>query len=114
MFDFDICLAVVFIDVSLTDSVAREHLQKPPDAALNKVNARGFERLDEAAGQADGDAIAFPCLAALAGPELDDARLGEHLALYVGQQPLFGRIVGEITAAVHHSVADAMLQRDAP
>ena len=31
----------------------------------------------------DGDAVAFPGLAALAGLELDDARLGQHLAFDV-------------------------------
>src|SRR6185436_9606267 len=81
-------LLVVFVDVRLADARAREHLHEARDAALNKVNARGFEWFDEAAGQADGDAILRPALEALAGPELDHARLGEHLALDVAHELL--------------------------
>ena len=58
--------------------------------------------------------LLLPGLAALAGPELDDARLGEHLAFDVGQQSLLRLLVGQVAAAVHHAVADAMLQRNAP
>ena len=90
VFDLVVGLAVVFVDVGLADAVAREHLHQPHDAALDQVDAGRFQRLDEAAGQADGDAVASPGLAPLAGPELDDARLGEHLAFDVGQQALFG------------------------
>ena len=55
-----------------------------------------------------------PGLAPLARPELDDARLGEHLAFDVAQQACLGLLVGEIAAAVHHAVADAVLQGNAP
>ena len=114
MLDLVVGLPVVFVDVRLADAVPRKHLHEPHDAALDQVDAGRFQRLDEAARKADGNAVAVPGLAALARPELDDARLGEHLAFDVGQQALFGRVVGEVAAAVHHAVADAMLQRDAP
>ena len=64
--------------------------------------------------KSDGDAVASPGLAPLSGPELDDARLDERLAFDVGQQGLLRLLVAEIAAAIHHAVADAMLQRNAP
>ena len=56
--DLVVGLPVVFIDVRLTYSVARKHLHEPHDAALDQVDAGGFQRLDEAAGKADGNAVA--------------------------------------------------------
>jgi hypothetical protein len=107
-------LPVVLVDVRLTYSIPRKHLHEPDDAALDQVDAGGFQRLDEAARKSYCNTVAAPGLAALPGPELDDARLGEHLAFDIVQQRLPGLLVGKIPAAVHHAVADAVLQRNAP
>src|SRR5688572_2889837 len=107
-------LVVVFVDVRLTDAVARKHLHQADDAALDEMDAGGLEGFDEATGQSDGDTVASPGLAALPRAELDDPRLEERLALDIGQQFSLRLLIAEIAAAVHHAVADAMLQWNAP
>ena len=40
---------VAIVDIGLPDTVTREHLHEPDDAALDQVDAGGLQRLDEAA-----------------------------------------------------------------
>src|SRR3954463_2854631 len=78
--DLVVGLAVVLVDIGLTNTIPGKHLHEPDDSPLDQVDAGRFQWLYEPAGQTDGDAVAAPGLAALARPEFDDARLGEHLA----------------------------------
>src|SRR5688572_29866801 len=107
-------LLVELVDVGLLDRGAREHLHQPDHAALDQVDAGRLQRLDEAAGQTDRDAILLPVLATLARAEFDHTRLGQHLAFDVRQQSLLRLLVRQIAAAVHDAVADAVLQWNAP
>src|SRR6185295_599279 len=107
-------LVVELVDVGLLDGGAREHLHQPDHAALDQVDAGRLQRLDEAAGQTDRDAVLLPVLAALTRAELDDARLGQHFAFDVRQQRLLRLVVWKVAAAEHDAVADAVLQRNAP
>src|SRR5678815_2484374 len=94
-------LLVVFVDVRLPDARARKHLHEARDTALNKVNAGGLEWFDEAARETHGNHVPVPGLEALAGPELDDARIRQDLALDVAQQGLAGGVIGDVPAAIH-------------
>ena len=107
-------LAVVLGHVGGADALGREGLQQPHDAALDEVDAGGLQRLDEAAGQADGHAVAAPGLVPLAGRELDEPRLRQRGALHLAQQLLARLLVGQVAAAVDQPVAHAVLQRNAP
>src|ERR1700733_13658082 len=50
-------LAVVAIDVGLPETAVGKVIQQQGDATVDQVNAGGFERLEEARGEPDGDAV---------------------------------------------------------
>src|SRR5258706_15888485 len=78
------------------------------------MNARGFERLEETAGQAHRDAVAVPQATPLAGPEGDQARRGQGLAVQVFQQNGGGLVFLHELARIDMTVAGAVLQRYTP
>ena len=84
------------------------------DRDLDQVDAGRFERLEESAREADGDAVAIPRLAAPAGREPQRPRIGQRLAVEPRQQLRGGLVVADEVAAVDVAVADAVLQRNAP
>ncbi len=54
------------------------------------------------------------CLQPRAGAEAKDVGIGEHLALDIAEQAIERCVLVEIMAAIDDSVADPVLQRDAP
>ena len=56
------------------EAPVREQGQQPGDRGLDQVNARGLQRLEETARQAESDAIAVPLFEPPAGPEADRPR----------------------------------------
>jgi hypothetical protein len=66
-FDLGPGLGVEFVDVALADALRGEVLQQAHDGALDQVDAGRLDRLQEAARQADRDAVVRPGLAC-AGP----------------------------------------------
>jgi hypothetical protein len=91
-----------------------KHLQQADDAAADQMNAGRFQGFDETARESHGDTVLQPRAPPLARLELDDARIGENLAFDIREQRLSGLLVANVTTAVDHAVADAMLQRNAP
>jgi hypothetical protein len=79
-------LAVVFAALDLVEAAVREEVDQALDRRLDQMDAGRLDRLEEAAGQADGDHVAVPGLLAHPGLELDQARLGQRLAVEIGQQ----------------------------
>src|SRR3546814_9645302 len=53
-------LVVIFGDVARADATRRQHADEAQHRALDQMDRGRFQRLHEAARQADGDAIAIP------------------------------------------------------
>ena len=102
------------VDIGLFETGAREHLQQFGDAGLDQVDRGRFQGFDEARGQADGDAVLHPGLFAPPGDEADQPRIGQRLAVQIGQQCAVGLVVGNVGRRVDIAIADPVLQRDAP
>ena len=66
---------VVAVDEALAYSFGREHLDQPHDGGDAQMDAGGFQRLDEAAGQAGRDDVLVPGLEPAAGAEAQQHRL---------------------------------------
>jgi len=64
----------------------REMQDEPLDRDLDQVDRRGFERLEEAAGQSHAHHVSIPDLLALSGSELDQSRLRQRLRLEIREQ----------------------------
>jgi len=92
----------------------RKHDQQTIDAGLDQMDCGRFQRLDEAAGQPERDAIAMPDLVADAAGEAQCAWLGQRLAIEVGEQQRAGLVFAHEVAAIDMAIAGAVLQRDAP
>ena len=107
-------LAVEFVDRRLVGRAVREQPHEPDRGRLDEVDAGRFERLEEAGGKAERDAIAVPHLAPLAAGEAKPVGIGELLAVEVGEQQLLGGIVVDMLARIDEAVAGAMLERDPP
>ena len=58
-------------------AVVREQQNQALNVGLNQVDRRGFERLQEAARQAEANHVVAPELASTAGDEADGAGVGE-------------------------------------
>ena len=87
---------------------------EPDRRRLDEVDAGRFQRLEEAGGKAERDAIAVPHLAPLAAGEAKPVGVGELLAVEVGEEQRLGGIVVDMLARIDEAVAGAVLERDAP
>jgi hypothetical protein len=54
---FEVALAIEFVDSGRIETGVRQQANHPDHSRLDQVQAGGLQRLQEAAGQADGDAI---------------------------------------------------------
>src|SRR5690606_2996115 len=90
--------------------VAKEEL----DAAGDEVDGRRLERLDEAGGKTERQAIVFPELPTMAGREWNDLRLFERGAVDRSHERRSGFRVAAEAARIDIAVSEPMLQRDAP
>ena len=106
---FEVGLAVEFVDVRLVEFGVGKQPHEPDRGGLDQVDPGRFQRLEEARGKADRDAVAVPHLAALAGHEAQRFGFGQLLAVEVGQQQLLGFIVVDVSARVDVAVAGAVL-----
>ena len=111
---FEVGLAVEFVDRRLVGRAVGEQPHEPDRGRLDEMDAGRFQRLEEAGGKAERDAIPVPHLAPLAGREAEPVGVGELLAVEVGEQQLLGGIVVDMLARIDVAVADAVLERDAP
>ena len=112
--ELELQLPVVFVDVGLVERGIREEAHQPRHGRLDEVDAGRFQRLHEAAGEADRDAVPVPEFPAHAGDEAQRPRIGERFAVEVGEQGRGGLVVADVVAAVDVAVAGAVLQRNAP
>src|SRR5215467_1971095 len=78
------------------------------------MDTGGLERLHEAGGQPDRDAVPQPHPPAPPGYEAQRPRVGQRPAIEVAEQRVACFLVTEVRARIHVAVADAMLQRNAP
>ena len=92
----------------------REHLDQPRHADLDEVDAGALERLEESAGEAQRDDVLVPGLAAPPGDVADQPRLEQRRTLEIREQFGARGLLGDVRAAIHQAVADAVLQRNAP
>ncbi len=81
VFHFD--PAVVGVDDARIELPGRrgEVVDQRGDRDLDQIDAGRFERLEKSAREPDGDAIAIPGLAAPAGGEAQESRVGQRLAV---------------------------------
>src|SRR5262245_58892080 len=105
---------VEMIDVGLAEFARREVPQQSLNRRLNQMNAGGFQRLEKTAGETHSDAVLVPDLLALAGRELDVARIGARLAVEISLQHRRRFVIADERAGIHVPVASAMLKRNAP
>ncbi len=107
-------LPVVPIDVGLPEGAVGKVIEQQGDAAVDQMDAGGFERLEEAGGEPDGNAVLAPAHPSSSGRESQPQRIAQRAALQIGHQRLLGLIVAEEGTGVHVAIADPMLQRNAP
>src|SRR5262249_19580953 len=86
-------LPVVTIDVGLPETAVREELPQERDAALDQVDARGFERLEKPRGQADRDAVPVPAQPPASGRESQLQWIAQRAALEARHQLVLRLIV---------------------
>jgi hypothetical protein len=110
----EVRMRVELVDVGLLEARVREERGQPRDRRLDQVDAGRLQRLHEARRQPQRDHVAVPGPAALAGDEAQHPRLGQRLAVEVGQQGRGGLVLADVRAAEHVAVADPVLQRDPP
>src|SRR5207248_2908547 len=67
-------------------AVVREQQNQALNVGLNQVDGRGFERLQEAARQAEANHVVAPELASTAGDEADGAGVGEGPRIEIRHQ----------------------------
>ena len=80
----------------------------------DRMDAGRFERLEKSTRQAQRHDVLVPGFQAPAGAELDHPRRDQRPALHCSEQLVSGLLIGHIAAAIDESVADAMLQWNAP
>src|SRR5690606_2409392 len=81
LLDLSTRFLVIAIDERLRDATEWEEANEPARARDDEMDAGGFQRLDEAARQAECDDILVPDLASAAGCEFDDPRLVQCLPI---------------------------------
>src|SRR6185436_6299528 len=96
------------------EAAAGELEQQPRDRRLYEMNTGGLQRLEESTGEADGDDILLPDLLAPAGDETQRPRLRLRGPIETAEQQARRRVVTEEFAAIHVTVAGAVLQGNAP
>ncbi|EEF25313.1 conserved hypothetical protein, partial [Ricinus communis] len=106
--------AVEFVGQFRAAVAVGEVLEQPADRQFDDVDARRFERFEEAARQAHRHAVLDPRLAPPARREAQLARGLERLGVHAVQQHAPRLLVRHESVAVHVAVAVAVLQRDAP
>src|SRR5437588_9663563 len=74
-------------------AVVREKKNQTLNVGLDQVDRRGFERLEEAARQAEANYIMAPELTSTAGDEADGARIGEGPRIEIRDQQLGSPII---------------------
>src|SRR5260370_22698982 len=113
-FVFQERLAVVFLDEKgIAVPVGKEPHQFR-DTGLDEMTARGLQRLQEAACEAEGHAVPAPELAAPPRGELQHLRLSECLPIQIGQQCSGSLVIAEVPTAVDVAVAGPVLQGNSP
>jgi hypothetical protein len=85
-------LPIIFVPLDRVEAPVGEQSEQLGDAALHEVDAGRFQRLDEAARQAERDDVRVPGEAAAAGGEAEVPRLGERLRLELGEQQGLGLV----------------------
>src|SRR5688572_26836317 len=105
---------VVLIDEGLHDPVEGKQAHQARDPRHDEMDAGRFEWLEKSTREAQRHDVLVPGFQAPAGAELDHPRLGQGPALHFREQLLRGLLIGHVAAAIDESVADAMLQRNAP
>ena len=92
---------------------AGEHFDERLDVAADDHERGGFERLDEAAGIADGDDILHPLPPVAAGAEFHDARRLRRFGI-LAQEFGGGFVVGDGLRGIDVAAIDVMLVLDLP
>src|SRR5690349_17308816 len=80
------CARIVILARCVGDFSGRKQVDQPRDRGLDQVNAGRFKRFDETGRQTDGDDVAYPGLASSSGLEAYRTRIGERLAVKIGEQ----------------------------
>ncbi len=83
-------------------------------AVWMQLQAGRFQRLHEPGRQANRDAILDPEMLAPAGREFQQARQRQRFAVEIAEQGRARFIIGDAIAGINITIADAVLQRDAP
>src|SRR5689334_3180259 len=78
------------------------------------MDTRRFERLEESGREPECHTVSIPCLGPPSRREAQNARLSERRPFEIANERGRGFVVADETAAVHVSIAHAMLQRNAP
>ena len=113
-FQFAVGDAIEFIAHRRIEIPVGKHGQQPLNIGLDQMQAGRFQRLEKPARQADGDHVAIPDQSPAAGDESQGAWLGQRLAVEVREQRGRRARLIEVVRREYVSIADAMLQGNAP
>ncbi|MDQ1091637.1 hypothetical protein QE400_001050 [Xanthomonas sacchari] len=105
---------VVQLHQRRADGVGWEQLDQAHHGADGQVDAGRFQRLDEAAGQAQGHHVLVPRLQPAPAAERHQPRIPQRWAVDIAQQLGVRLVVGHVAAGEHQPAADPVLQRDMP
>jgi hypothetical protein len=100
--------------VRFDDAAVGKHLQQPDYAALDQVNARGFQWLEKTCGQAQANAVPVPVLHPLPGAEAQQPGFCNGFAVEIAEQGVAGFIVAHELAAIDEAIANPGLQWNTP
>src|SRR6185295_17408274 len=106
--------AVEFLAALRTVAAMWKQQDQPLNRDLYQVNGRGFERLEETAGEPHAYDVAVPQLLAASRRKTNQPRLGERRRIEIREQQLACTLVARVRGRIDVTVAGAMLQRDAP
>lgn len=110
---FQRTLRVAGVDVGCRESGIGEQRQQSRDAALQQMDAGGFQRLHESAVQPRCHHVGLAGLSAPPGDEAQQAWFGLRLPIQVRKQSCRRLVLADVAAAEHVTVADAVLQGNA-
>src|SRR4051812_36659879 len=88
--------------------------EEAAEPGLDEMDAGRFQRLQESRGESERNAVAHPNLAPASSFESQNPRASDARSFDAFEQAALRRVVRNVFARVHVTVAHAMLQRDAP
>src|SRR6185437_16698808 len=105
---------VVALAIGALKLPVREEFEQHRDAALDEMDARRLEGLEESASEAERHAVLRPRLAAASRREAQRQGFRDPRVIETVEQQIARAVVIHEAAAIDMTIAGAMLQRNTP